>query len=166
MATQIKRAPKQTKIREIWNNDLLPRYRNYLEQYDEDKAWDAARQEIADSLENEADELDKYVDGTICLVGTMQKYGVARAACRDLKTDNVGKAISKAVHGFKGDNKLSLYLAEGELVLSQWNSENPDTPSVFSFRCVDPADIADGADAVAERSTSIAPIVKRVHGWR
>lgn len=155
--------------RELWNNYLLPRYRNLRDEIEEDvtteKLWEMAQDKVQDDLEEEVNLLDKLVDGNIYLIGTMQMNNEALAASRPLGTNNVGKAIKTAVDAFKGDKAINVYVADGELVISVDDRGESSFPSVFSFRCV-PEGTTGKADELVDLSTSVAPLVKRIHRWK
>lgn len=154
----------------IWNNDLLQRYKKYIAKgKDATEAWTLADIERKDELDKEINKLNKIVDGQVCLIGSLRQNGTSFPAARNLKTDNVGVAVRKAVDFLsKTDSKLTLYLADNELVISQYTINDMETPSVFSFRCV-PVSIdtkKTHADDLAAQSTSVAPLVRRVHRWK
>lgn len=158
---------------DLWNNDIVSEYQKiYQDEADNSEdlrvqLWEQATNAVNTKLEKEATKYEnKFIDGMIYLVGTMVNGSDYVPASRPLKTGNLGEAIKKAINAFPGQNKnqFKLYIDEDELVLT-CKSIAQEIPSVFSFRCLEDGVTFSGSDDLVEKSTSLAPLVKRVHGW-
>ncbi len=161
---------KNPRVIVLWNNDLISKYRELTDEgYETEDAWDIAKDELQTALDKEVQLLNKRVNGTLYLVGSIQKNETLCPAAKNLKTDNIGTALQTAVTALsKTDSRLTVSIAENELVITQFTASSPDLPSVFSFRCIDGETELTGlgADDIAEVSTSVAPIVRRAHRYK
>ncbi len=161
----------------IWNNDICEMVdsikkcpEDYFDNQDfenlsDEEIFEAASNSIQVWLEDEVYNLDKTLQGTIILTGTLQRWDGPRSAYKDLETKNVGESIEKAISCFEGDNSFEVYVEDGKMYISQTGHDNPTNPSVFEFKLVN-SDEMDSDDFDSNRdSKSIGLIPCEVYGW-
>jgi hypothetical protein len=157
----------------IWNNDVCEMEKSIrecpsdffeAEDVSDEDVWEMAYSEIERNLDDEESNLSIKVPGTIIMTGSLQRWDGSRNAYKELKTNNIGKAIREAVMSFDGDNSFEIYEEDGKLMLSQTGHDNPCNPSIFEFKRIDEA-VLEETDNVEKESYSIGSLVSEVYGW-
>lgn len=80
--------------------------------------------------------LDIDLDGEIVLMGRLVRWNGPISLIKECHTRNLGEAIDAAYHSFDGDNRITFFIQNGELMMEQYGHDNPCSPSLFKIRSV------------------------------
>lgn len=89
-----------------------------------------------------------------------------RSAYKELKTNNLGKALEEAIQSWEGDNSFEIYVEDGRMYISQRGHDNPTNPSVAEFRMLKPdEELYDGEANLLDITEPLGKIPSEVYGW-
>ncbi len=172
----------------IWNNDTVALYDDvYAEmaeermegdyessELDESEVWKRASALVDIYLEDEVANLNIDKKNNIFLVGNLQRWDGSHSAYKDLKTNNIGKALETAVSSFEGGNTFEVGIEDGKMLIKQWGHDNPVSPSVFEFRMVKGHKTVDDLvyktdddshKTLIANSLALAEDIAKAYGW-
>ena len=172
----------------IWNNDAVALYDDvYAEmaeeriegdyecsELDENEVWERVSALVDIYLEDEIANLNIDKKNNILLIGNLQRWDGSHSAYKDLKTNNIGKALEAAVSSFEGGNTLEIGVEDGKVLIKQLGHDNPVSPSVFEFRMVKDHKSVDelvcetdddSHKTLIANSLALSEDVAKVYGW-
>ena len=132
------------KRHEIWNNDVcdlfdaLKEDREYDETVPDSEIWEEASELVWDYLGDEVSNLNKNLPGEVVLIGNKCRWNGTFSAYKQLGTNNLGKALEKAVQSFEGDNSFYIFCEGSRMLMTQTGHDNPTNPSMLEFRMLKP----------------------------
>ncbi len=165
----------------IYDNDVCQMYddikeniSDFFPDLDEDdntpsdeEIWELAYEEVEDRLGDEQMNLDKELSGEIVLIGTYERWNGSFNVYKGLGTNNLGKALEKAVASWSGDNSFEIYVENGRMYISQRGHDNPTNPSVMEFRMLKPDKELYGKRRYQLMVTEpLGRIPAEIYGWR
>ncbi len=164
---QLKGKPRKV----IFTTDACDIYDNLrkdseFEEASDNEIWELAYEEISNIVDDECNyNLNIDLNGDIILVGDIVRWNGAYPAHRETRTHNIGKAILDAMSAFDGDNKFTVYVQDGKVLLEQYGHDNPMSPSIVEFRVLNSNYDDFEARDWDEVSDPITPYVNKVYGW-
>lgn len=143
-----------------------------LEHPSEDEIWDAAYEEINNTLGDEVLNCNVYKPSEIFAIGTIQRWDGDHAAYKALNTRCIGEAFEKVLGSFGGDNSFEIYEEDGRLYLSQTGHDNPTNPSIIELRVCNETTLddliyehGDSTDTLMKFSEPLGQDICNVYGW-
>ncbi len=157
---------------ELWNNDACKAYELLKKEFpdeDDDSLWDKAYGMIQYFKDKTIFEvLDVNMPSNLIAVNKIKSTHGFKCFYKDLETDGLALAITKVLQFNRGDNSYSLYIEDGNLLISQLGHDNPVNPIIYEIRMLENysslddliEDLSDDARDIYDNSNSIGDKVK------
>ncbi len=126
---------------ELWNNDACKAYNLLKKEFpneDDDSLWDKAYGMIQ-YFKNKTilEVLDIYFPSNLIAVNKIKTTHGFKYFYKDLETNILARAITKVLQFNRDDNSYSLYVEDGELLISQLGHDNPVNPIIYEIRMLE-----------------------------
>lgn len=152
---------------ELWNNDACKAYNLLKKEFpdeDDDSLWDKSYGMIQYfKFKTILEVLDIFMPRNLIAVKKNESTNGFKCFYKDLETNSLARAITKVLQFNRGDNSYSLYVEDGELLISQLGHDNPVNPIIYEIRLLEKYnslddlidDLSDDVIDIYENSNSI-----------